>query len=799
MRRNYPIHMRHILPFCLTCTLTCLFFTGYGQSLSGPETVRRYSVAQQRLLALSTARFIDMITVRNLAEDSLRSMACRMTGLPLLIAYTEGFDSGAGPIPMLLRQAITWLHSPAHLPAGRDSAYRFIREAMRLTSGDQDSRWRNECQLLLGDYYHKSGRTRESKDVFLGLVASGRREGNKDIEARAWERLGTMKENGDSLNLIYLNNSLSLYQQLASKEKEMELLWDLVNIRVESKILLAEDDAARIIKLAQSSGFRHTLYAEYILAYTATMRTGYLEALNHCRVALKNLEWSGISILEPTFFTRLGSTYMALDKNEEALSWFEKALALRTKKTHFFWYKSLLYLQGLLLKLGRPGETLSRTRPIIAEFPPRTPWEKMQINSTMGDSFALLNEPDSADRYYRLILDLSNRYPTLGGQFASNYFTIASFYVSNGKPKMARIFLDKGAATGETDITALNDEAILLYKLDSAKGDYLAALRDHIRYKNLFDSSTNINQQNKLQELNVKFDAQKKDQDIKNLRQQEVVQDIASRQSRLVRNISIGVAGLFLVIIGLLFNRYRLKQQTNKRLEVQQQAINDQNLTLRRLVIEKEWLVKEIHHRVKNNFQTVIGLLGTQCGYLNNESAINAIRDSQQRIQAMSLIHQRLYRTENLSAVSMPEYIHELIDFLRESFTAGQLVRFRLDIEPVALDLEHCIPLGLILNEAITNSFKYAFLHAGEGTISISFRHTSPKHLQLLISDNGAGLPPGFDGSKSTSMGMNLIHGLSREIGADICITSHPGTQIAIQFDYEEEVAAGTTTGITQI
>ncbi len=688
---------------------------------------------------------------------------------------------------MLLRQAIAFLHWPTHPPAELASANRYIGEAMKLISGDKDSRWRNECQLLLGDYYDKSGRLKESQDVFLQLVLSGQREGNQEIVARAWERLGRMKENGDSLNLVFLNNSLSVYKELPSREKEMELLWDVANLHSTSQIPLFQTDLERILLLEQATGFKHTLYAQYMLAFTATMKTEYLDEANYCRAALENLQWSGISFLKPTFYTRMGASYISLDKNEEALSWFQRALDLRTKETHFFWYKSLLFLGGRLDYLGRAGEAISRTQAIISEYPPLTPWEKMEINDIIGESFEQLNKPDSAERYYRVILDLSNRYPTLDGQFARNYFSMASFYVSRGNPKMARVFLDKGVAGGERNIVTLMDEAKLLYRLDSVEGDYRAALEAHIRFKNLFDSNTNIDQRNKVQELAVKFDAQKKDQDIKYLRQQQLTQEVESRQNKLFRNILIAVAGLFLVVIGLLFSRYRLKQRTNKRLEAQQQAINDQNVALRHVVKEKDWLVKEIHHRVKNNFQTVIGLLGTQCGYLNSDTAINAIRDSQQRIQAMSLIHQRLYQTETLSAISMSEYIHELVDFLRESFPVGRFVRFKLQIEPIALDLEHSIPLGLILNEAITNSFKYAFLHAQEGIISISFGTTAPKYLELVIKDNGAGLPAGFDGSKAGSLGMNLMHGLCREIGASISITSHPGTQITIGFDYEAE------------
>jgi two-component system, sensor histidine kinase PdtaS len=806
--------MRGKLLFAGAWLIACFCFSAAGQAPSGPATVRSYSIAQKRLLVISTARFIDLITVSNLEEDSLRSMACRITGLPWLLPYTEGLDSatdspgyklinsgrtseatsllnatvGTNRILLLLQLGITWLHRPTARPEDLDSANHYIREVLRLTSAAKDNRWRNESLLLLADYYYKVRKPEQCKTVLLQLISSGQQEGNRIITARAWQRLGTMKENGDSLNLVYLNNSLALYKQLPSKEKEMELLWNIANRHLRSKIPLAEDELLQISKREKETGFKHTLYTQYQLAYSATLSARYLDALNYVQAALENMQWSGISALEPTFFTRMGATYMSLSKNEEALSWFERALALRRKDTHFFWYKSLLYLAQLLENMGRPAEALSRMQAVTAEFPPSTPWEKMQVASTKGDCFQQLNKPDSADRYYQTILDLSNRYPRMDGQFSSSYFQLAPFYVARGNSKMARLFLNKGIAAGVRNIVSLTFEGNLVYKIDSLEGNYRAALQDHIRYKHYYDSLTNSNQRNKLDELNVKYEAEKKDQDIKLLKQQQLVQRIESRQNRLVRNILIAVAGLFLVIIGLLFSRYRLKQRTNKKLEAQQLAISEQNVALRHLVKEKDWLVKEIHHRVKNNFQTVMGLLGTQCGYLNSEAAITAIRDSQQRIQAMSLIHQRLYRTENLSGISMPDYVNELVDFLRNCYAIALHIHFRLQIEPLILELEHCIPLGLIINEAITNSFKYAFSATKEGVISISFYRTSNSHLLLEIQDNGPGLPTGFDGAQTGSMGMNLMRGLSHEIGATITISAHSGTRIAVEFAYDPEV-----------
>jgi two-component sensor histidine kinase len=177
--------------------------------------------------------------------------------------------------------------------------------------------------------------------------------------------------------------------------------------------------------------------------------------------------------------------------------------------------------------------------------------------------------------------------------------------------------------------------------------------------------------------------------------------------------------------------------------------------------------------------------LGTQSGYLKNEVAIAAIADSQRRIQSMSLIHHKLYQTENLSAVNMRDYIYELLDFLSSGFSASDHIRVIQEVEPIELDIVHCIPLGLIINEAITNSFKYAFTHDQKGVISICLKTSTEKQITLIVHDNGRGLPSSFRSGNYDSMGMNLMRGLSKEIGAQFSIEGNTGTCITVSFKVE--------------
>src|SRR5690606_9508998 len=153
---------------------------------------------------------------------------------------------------------------------------------------------------------------------------------------------------------------------------------------------------------------------------------------------------------------------------------------------------------------------------------------------------------------------------------------------------------------------------------------------------------------------------------------------------------------------------------------------------------------REIHHRVKNNFHIVASLLEIQSSYLKNKAALSAIQDSQRRIHSMSIIHQKLYQSDSLSIIHMPEYIYELVEYLKDSYAVRKEIGFTLKIENIALDQAIAITLGLILNEAITNSLKYAFSKTDHGRIAISLKYVTDSHILLTIQDNGSGLPRNF-------------------------------------------------------
>ncbi|MFC3563698.1 sensor histidine kinase [Pedobacter jamesrossensis] len=201
---------------------------------------------------------------------------------------------------------------------------------------------------------------------------------------------------------------------------------------------------------------------------------------------------------------------------------------------------------------------------------------------------------------------------------------------------------------------------------------------------------------------------------------------------------------------------------------------------MERLLKEKEWLLREVHHRVKNNLHTVICLLESQAAYLKGD-ALEAIESSEHRIYAMSLIHQKLYQTDDIKTVDMSSYLPELIGYLKDSFGMQNKLTFSLDIDHVKLGISQAIPISLIVNEAITNSFKYAFTDDSKGTIKVIMKQDE-KEIKLIISDNGVGIDMAIVNDTLQSLGLRLMKGLSEDLEADIKFENSGGTKISITF-----------------
>ncbi|QXP52106.1 sensor histidine kinase [Cellulophaga sp. HaHa_2_95] len=237
--------------------------------------------------------------------------------------------------------------------------------------------------------------------------------------------------------------------------------------------------------------------------------------------------------------------------------------------------------------------------------------------------------------------------------------------------------------------------------------------------------------------------------------------------------------------ISILFSLYILGGVFGKILVKTHYNLYRSKLEVEQKVREKETLIKEVHHRVKNNLQTVSSLLSLQARNMKDEEMKKMIKSSQNRVNSMAMVHEMLYMREDLSKIEYKSYVEELSDYLVRSIKGtDNRIKVAIDIIDINLGIDTAIPLGLLINEAITNSLKYGIKDNGEGEISIALKKSQDeKDYVLNIGDNGDGYEESITPQTTTSLGLKLIYNLTRQLqGSILKDCTKKGTNYIITF-----------------
>jgi len=515
------------------------------------------------------------------------------------------------------------------------------------------------------------------------------------------------------------------------------------------------------------------------------------EALKYHQLALKSAqENKDSSSVVYLIYNRLGHMYTVLRNYPEAANAYQQA-ALFAEKIHDIQAAQLLTVNYAWthFEMHHEQKALEIANNVMKKYAITDTSIYIALQEIAMKVHTSLKEYAEAERIY-------NKLSTLNIEHYAQRIMLANFnqaaielFLAIPKLDMARKHIDilQKIFEGKKHFNSVSALEGYRFQLDSITGNYLSAIqhqRLHYLYK---DSATEAFHTEQLRQLQVQYETEKKDLEITNkakniqsLQHQVGLQQRALKSEMFARNMMFGGIILLILLLALAFSRYRLKQRVNRQLEEKQTAINEQNESLKLLLNEREWLLKEVHHRVKNNLQIVISLLNSQSIYLEDGLALDVIRESQHRMHSISLIHQKLYQGENLSGIDMHDYIIELLTYLQDSFSTRGKIAFRINIARVMLDVSQAVPLGLIINEAITNAIKYAFSERKDGEIDISLTESSDHSLTLSIADNGKGLPAGFDISECDSLGMNLMQGLTRQLSSKLELTNHAGEGLHI-------------------
>jgi two-component sensor histidine kinase len=244
----------------------------------------------------------------------------------------------------------------------------------------------------------------------------------------------------------------------------------------------------------------------------------------------------------------------------------------------------------------------------------------------------------------------------------------------------------------------------------------------------------------------------------------------------------LGLLLLILIVAFPVWNLIKTKRVKDQQILILQSEINQLENNASKLVVQNDWLITEMHHRVKNNLQILSSLINSQLSFIKDKVGRDALFNSKHRLYTLSLVHQRLYKNALATNIEMSCCIKELVDYLIDEYNAGDRVKFELDLTPLRVDVAFAIPFGLIVNELATNSLKYAFPDLRSGNVKISLATVNYETYELIYADNGVGLPDDVDFSSARSLGRSLILGLSRQIKADVKVDNSNGLKIKMNF-----------------
>lgn len=708
-----------------------------------------------------------------------------------LLLKIQASKPGTNRISLQIQLGQYYLYKPGELKNDLDSAINFFNQALQLSIKLKENDWRYKAEGMIGSYYEESGDKERCRQTFMSIIAYYHQTGNKQQEGMAWYSLAelylnTMNDVEMQARLRYYQNARSLFLQTHDQFHAADALRGIASVQMRKKQFdLAEKELQQVLVEFKKLGYNKLHITLEMLQALEYDRGNYNRAIAYCLAALRNTKMTGDTAWSFHFYRSIAKSYGTSGQYKEALEWQRKAAAVKNPE-----FSDRCGMVQLYLKLNRVKEARIALENVLKEQANISFEETVYLYRIAALYYERVNQNDLALSYYKKILakDLKKNYYS---EFVYNptlfmiYYEMGAIYVKIGQLDEAEKYFKNAKSIVKSATTPLQPGLFVtfyshLYKYELARRNYPAAIKNLERRDVIKDSIFTAQKDKQIAEFNVQYQTTQKELSIKDLHSKQIAQQARLDEANLQRNITVGGIALLLIFSGLGYKAYRSKQQSNLQLLAKQEKINTQNVTLQHLLTEKDWLLKEVHHRVKNNLHTVICLLEAQARNLEND-ALDAIENSQHRIYAMSLIHQKLYQSDDIKTIDMAEYIPELIQSLEESFGNSQQIKFNLHIDPVALTLSQAIPIGLILNEAVTNSIKYAFPDNRGGEILVVLTDKEDQ-ITLEVADNGIGMPPFDIDAEHESLGLRLINGLCNEIDGKITFEVVNGTRIVIVF-----------------
>jgi two-component sensor histidine kinase/tetratricopeptide (TPR) repeat protein len=484
------------------------------------------------------------------------------------------------------------------------------------------------------------------------------------------------------------------------------------------------------LKVSEEIGDKISIYQAAIQLGENLKNIGnYPDALKYYKQALQTIHGSGNNLAESYCNVGIGDVYKATGNFSEAANYYANALSFANQ---------------------------SKDVNLLAD-----------VHAGMGDLFALQGRYTEAIPHYA---EAINGYKSVAhkANLATVYTAMGTAYTHLQKYAQATKSFNNAMALNKelgSDLSMANYYSGMAL-LDSATGKWKDAYLHYRKYIVINDSSFSDEALKKAVASQMKYESDKKEAALK--AEQEKKNVLAQAEINRQRNILYSSFAVLAVVLIFSLVVFRQRNKIAKEKKRSDQLLKDNEL-----------LIKEIHHRVKNNLEVVSSLLALQSNQIDDENTKKAILEGQNRVQSIGIVHQKLYQGKNLGAIEMKDYFINLSDSILDSFGATKRVQVECAMNALNMDIDTAVPLGLIVNELLTNTIKYAFPDGRSGKVQIKLEQKQNGVLEMQISDNGVGKSGAIQG---TGFGGQLISLLTQQLGGTMKEENNNGTHIFFEF-----------------
>lgn len=611
-----------------------------------------------------------------------------------------------------------------------DSALQYFRKTEIVNNSTNDKELKAALMHEIGFLYYEQN-VLDSCFVYLFKALELKREiGKQKTIAVTLNTIGLAYRSRNEIKQakVFYKEALDILEKL----QDPSYLRTLGNVATLYNLEKKYDSATQIFqKIFNAAKLKNDvgtmLFAQINTALGLNFQEKYAEALPVFQELSTNPRVAALEDLNNAVQYGLGQAYMGVKNYEKAIPILKKCLTYKFKNTK---YQTLAAITNLLYTAEK--EQGNYQQALIH-------YEQLKIYSD-----SLMNSSRTA-----LIEELDKKYKT--------------------EQKEQQIVL-LGKENEIKDLSLKQKEQSLLLANANAKQkeQEISLLNKQNEVSDLL-----LKQQDQTILL-AKAENQKSIQDVSLLQKDNALKDLSIKEKKRTNWLFAAGLAIACIVAASIFILYRNKQKTAKLLQ-------EKNDIIGKALNEKEILLKEIHHRVKNNLQVVSSLLNLQSRNIEDPKALSAIKEGRDRVKSMALIHQNLYSDDNLTGVEIKDYIEKLVQSLFTSYNIqNEKVSLQTDIDKLNLDVDTVIPIGLILTELISNSLKYAFDETKQnGSLIIKLKQNDTG-LLLNVQDNGVGLPSDWNYEKAGSLGYQLIRSFAAKMKAKLTIVGDDGTNVQL-------------------